>query len=138
MNVLVDTNVLLDVLLERGEFQDPAAKIWSLAEQGRVRGFIAAINYSNVFYIITKAYGVSKGHLAARTLRKVFTMVPLDLQIVDQAMDSGIADLEDAIQFYSALRAEAVCIVTRNPDHYPKAELPVYTPTEFLAAHFSE
>lgn len=38
----------------------------------------------------------------------------------------------DALQYATALRAEADCIVTRNGKDFAFAALPVYTPDEFL------
>jgi hypothetical protein len=48
-----------------------------------------------------------------------------------------LADFEDAIQFHSARHAQAECVITRNPDHFPFAPLSVLSPAEFLAVHSS-
>jgi hypothetical protein len=65
-------------------------------------------------------------------LRDTFTPVPLDKQILDQAIDSGFKDLEDAIQYFSAIRAEANCIISRDTNAFPQSDLPVLTPAELL------
>lgn len=59
-------------------------------------------------------------------------LIALDKQILDQAIDSRFKDLEDAIQYFSAVRARADCIVTRDADAFPRSDLPVLTPGELL------
>jgi len=67
-------------------------------------------------------------------LRDTFTPVALDKQILDQAIDASLSDLEDAIQYFSAVRAGADCIISRDARAFPKSDLPVLTPQEMLAA----
>lgn len=68
----------------------------------------------------------------------IFSVVPLDAQLINQAIDSDIEDLEDAIQFWSSLRAGAAILITRNPKHFPGRDVAVQTPAQFLATHFPE
>lgn len=136
MNVFVDTNVLLDVLARREPFFADSAEIWTLAETGAIVGHIAALSLPNLFYLLRRAKGPGAARGAARLLRDIFTLVPLDGQIANQALDADIADFEDAIQFFSALRADADVIVTRNPKDFPTTDIALQTPTEFLATHF--
>ncbi|MEX0585044.1 MAG: hypothetical protein WD176_00265, partial [Pirellulales bacterium] len=62
--------------------------------------------------------------------------VPCDDRILSRAIDSDIKDAEDAVQYFSALRAGAECIVSRNSADFPRStECPIHTPAEFLAAY---
>lgn len=133
MRVLVDTNVLLDVLARREPFYAAAAEIWSLAERGEIHAVVSAISFNNVYYVIRRAEGRAKAERAMRLIRDVFESVPPDGQLINQAIDGGLDDFEDAIQFHSAVRAKAAGLVTRNPDHFPKSDLPILSPEEFLA-----
>jgi hypothetical protein len=47
-------------------------------------------------------------------MRRVFGVIPLDEQIVDEALKMAESDFEDAIQVVAALRAGADYIITRN------------------------
>ena len=132
MRILIDTNVLLDVLARREPFYASAAQIWSLAERGEIRAVVSAISFNNVYYVLRRAEGRVKAEKAMRLIRDVFESVPPDGQIINQAIDSGMDDFEDAVQFHSATRAKAAYLVTRNPAHFPKSDLPVLTPEEFL------
>lgn len=135
MRVLVDTNVLLDVLAERRDFYTDAMRVWSLAESGRLEAFVAAISFSNCYYILHKHAGRRNAEKAMRILRDVFVPVDLTAQLLNQAIDAGFVDFEDAIQFYSALHAQSDALITRNPDHFPRSGMPILSPAELLATH---
>ena len=138
MNVFVDTNILLDVLARREPFYADSARVWTLAETDEVAGFASTLSLPNLFYLIRR----TKGHAAARKavgiLRDIFHWVPLDVRITNQAIDADIKDFEDAIQFFSAVRAGAAVLITRNPKDFPGSGVAIQTPGEFLAAHFAE
>lgn len=134
MKVFVDTNVLLDVLARREPFYSDSARVWSLAERGKIEALVSVISFNNVYYIVRKAGTRKTADRALRLLRDVFTPVPLDIQILNQAIDSDFKDFEDAIQFHSAIRSDASCLVTRDISHFPTADLSILAPTEFLAS----
>lgn len=135
MNVFLDTNVLMDVLLDREPFVVDSQQIWLLAERGRIQGLVSAISFSNVYYVVRKLSGLRRARRTMVMLRDVFVPVACDEQVLHQAIDAGFKDFEDAIQYFSALRAGADCLVSRNPRHFRDADIPVLTPAEFLTAH---
>jgi len=134
MKVFVDTNVLLDVLARREPFYADAARIWSLAERAKIVGLVSAISFNNICYVVRKASGREPAEKALLLIRDVFTPVPLSVQILNQAMDAGFDDFEDAIQFHSAIHAEAACLITRDGDRFPDRGFPVVLPGVFLAS----
>ena len=135
MTVFVDTNVLLDVLSYRKPFYEASAEVWSLAERGELRAHISAISFNNIYYVIRKLKDRNTAEKALRLLRDIFESVAPDRQILNQSIDADFDDFEDAVQFHSALRAKATCLISRNPRHFPKSSLPVLTPEEFLATY---
>jgi predicted nucleic acid-binding protein len=135
MNVFLDTNVLMDVLLERKPFVVESRRIWFLAERGKIRGLIAAMTFPTLYYRVRKVRGVEEAKTMLSMLRSTLTPVVLDAQILNQALDARFADFEDALQYFSALRADAACLVTRNPAHFPQAGISILSPAEFLAVY---
>lgn len=133
MVVHVDTDVLLDVLAAREPFYPQSARVWSLAESGRLTAVISAISCNNCFYVVRKYGGRDRALDAVRLLRGVFRPIDLTVQVLNQAIDAGFPDFEDGIQYFSALQAGTEVLITRNPDDFPKAGPAVMTPTEFLA-----
>ncbi|MFA6293356.1 MAG: PIN domain-containing protein [Victivallales bacterium] len=133
MKIFVDPNVLLDVFQERIPQYDASVSIWDMAERGQLSGFVSAISFNNIYYIISRFRDKKHAARAIKLLRGTFSPVPLDEQILNQAIDSKMSDFEDAIQFFSAVHASADFIITRNSKDFPKSGIPVLTPEEFLA-----
>ncbi len=138
MKVFIDTNVLLDVLARRQPYYADSAQVWTLAEIGQVTCFASAWSLPNLFYLLHRTRGKKAARKVMNILRDIFSLVPLDAQITNQAIDADIDDFEDAIQFFSALRAGASTLITRNPRHFPGGDIAIQTPREFLATHFPE
>ncbi len=134
MKAFVDTNVLLDVLAERGSFYEDSAAVWSLAEQGKVEGLVSAVSFTNIFYMMRRWADTATAKKAMHLLRDAFSPVACDSLVINQAIDSDLSDFEDAVQYFSALHAGADCILSRNPGDFPRRPaVPVLSPTEFLS-----
>jgi predicted nucleic acid-binding protein len=129
-----DTNVLLDHLLDRGDFADDATELWSRAERREVVGLISAISLNFVYYIVRHEADERSARRAIKGLRDVFEIVEVDAQIVNQAIDSSFADFEDGIQHACALRGKASHLVTRDVAGFRRADLPVVSPKSYLGA----
>lgn len=136
MKIFVDTNVLLDVIAERMSFYDASAAILSLFEQDKADGFISAMSFNNIHYILVKRGGKNKALKAMRTLLDTFNVVALDEKILSRAIDAEFNDFEDGIQFFSAIRCDADYIITRNVKDFPHKDMPILTPEEFLKLNF--
>jgi predicted nucleic acid-binding protein len=134
MRAFVDTNVLLDVLANRRPFYENAARIWTLAESGKIEALISVISFNNVYYVVRRVSDRKTAEQALQLMRNVFVAVPLTVQILSQAIDAGFSDFEDAIQFHSAVHSGAERIITRDVDHFPVADIPVISPAAFLAS----
>ncbi len=85
MKIFVDTNVLLDVLAKREPFYKDAARIWSMAERGRIEAQVSVISFNNIYYILRRAGNRKAAEQALRLMRNVFTAVPLNTQVLNQA-----------------------------------------------------
>ncbi len=133
MRLLLDTNVLLDVLLARSPHADAAVRVLAAIEAGVVTGVIGATSVTTIFYLATKAVGVrrAKGHV--RTILSLFEIAPVTEAVLSRALELGFADFEDAVVHEAARAARCTGIVTRDAQGFKRAELPVYSPIEFLA-----
>lgn len=75
MKVLLDTNVILDVLLEREEFKDESGRILGLAEHGKCRGVVSATSITDIYYISRKTFHDKEKALAVVKELLSFTKV---------------------------------------------------------------
>ena len=57
--VLLDTNVVLDFLLDREPFADAAAALWLANDEGPIEAYVSVITPVNVFYIARKLKGAA-------------------------------------------------------------------------------
>lgn len=133
MIVLVDTNILLDVIQRRQPHDVAATRVWDLVERKAVDGYVSAISFNNVFYVARKKAGVGPAMDAVRAVRSVFKVVPLDDELLEQAITATTEDLEDAIQAAAARRVGADHLVTRNGKDFAPFEVSAVTAEEFLA-----
>ena len=133
MKVLFDTDILLDILLEREPHVEVAAKLFSLVDNGRVKGSICATAVTTTYYMTAKGLGSKRAHDQVRTLLSMFDVATVDDGVLQRALDSGFRDYEDAVAHEAARAAGISAIVTRNARDFTKATLPVFEPHELLA-----
>lgn len=129
--IFLDTNILLDVLLEREAFYYDALKIWSACEQGYAQGFISALSVNNVYYVVRRLKSEATAMVAVRILLRIFTVVPLDAQVLMLASDCHDRDYEDDVQLQSAISRNCLELYTRDRTHYHTRALSVLPPSAF-------
>ena len=129
--IFVDTNILLDVLLEREGYYYDALKIWANAENGNVEACIAAISLNNIHYVMRKLKSETTAMIAVKILLRIFKVIPVDADILGLAVDFHDKDFEDDIQLQCAIKAKCSQLFTRNPNHYDHSAIAVVPPTSF-------
>lgn len=132
MNLMIDTNILLDVLLKRKPFARDAALVFSAFEKNVCTGIICATSVTTVDYVLSKAIGKDKSLAAVKNLLSLFQVAPVDHSVLLSATNTGFSDFEDAVLHEAAAAVKADYIVTRNPGDFKKATIPIHTPTEML------
>ena len=134
MRVLFDTNVVLDVLLERKPFVDAAAELFGLAEQSRIEGLLCATTITTIDYLLTQSLPRPAAHQALHKLMALFEIAPVNRAVLEEALKSKIPDFEDAVLDQAGRLAGAEVVVTRNQKDFRHAALKVLGPDEFLAS----
>lgn len=132
MKVLIDSDVCLDLLTARKPHYNHAKILFSRIEDGQIEAVVSAESYSNMFYILTKFYTSEKVLPKFKILRSLTSVGTLSGRIVDQALNSGWKDFEDALQYFCAKTAGCDAIITRNTDDYGQSSLPVFTSYGYL------
>ena len=134
MKTLFDTNVILDVLLDREPFSNDASLLLSKAEQSEIIGFICATTVTTIHYIVSKALGPQAASHHIQSLLSLFVVAPVNRVVLENAAASKFADFEDAVLHEAACHAGAHYIVTRNIVDFKNSKLPVFMPKEFINA----
>lgn len=96
--VFIDTNVVLDFLLEREPFVEDAVKLFAKIDASEIIGFIAATTITNIYYIIRKAVGVKVAQDAISQILTDLHICTVDKNILETAVALNFQDFEDAVQ----------------------------------------
>jgi hypothetical protein len=130
--IFVDSDILLDVILDRIPFYDSSVRILLLADQSEFSCCTAVHSLLNVHYVTKRKLGLPEADKAIKLLIGKITIVSEDQTTVDQAIQSGFTDFEDAVQFFAAKSVNADYIITRNLKDYKESTIPVLTAEQFL------
>jgi predicted nucleic acid-binding protein len=133
LRVLVDTNVVLDVLLDRQPFAKDAAEIFALTEKSRIEGYLCSTTVTTIDYLLGQALPPAKAKEALRQLLDMFEIAPVNRPVLEQALRSGIADFEDAVLEQAARLILADAIATRNVKDFKNASVPILDPAELIS-----
>ena len=136
MNVFVDANVILDVLDKREKFFVASSNVISLGAEHKITLFATALTMANCIYILRKPLGYQGAVNCINSLKEFISISPLTQTEFDRAFSTQSPDMEDMLQYYSAVSARCEVVVTRNGKHFPSNGLPILTPDEFLERYF--
>ena len=135
MKVLFDTNVVLDLLLDRKPFSDDAAFLFSLLERGKIQGFLCATTITTISYLLEKAIDRDSAHRHIDNLLELFEIAAVTRIVLETAMRLGFRDFEDAVLHAAAEHAGADYLITRNVTDFRRASLSILAPHEFIAMY---
>ena len=132
--ILIDTNVLLDYLLEREPFVEEAKEIIRACTDGKVKGCIAAHSIPNMFFILRKDFDEKERREILLNLCKIFDVEGIDKVKIVSGLENGkFSDFEDCLQMECAKSYEADYIVTRNISDYDTSEIKAILPKDYLS-----
>ena len=130
MRILFDTNILLDVLLNRKEFVLHSANIVGMVECNQIDGYLSATTITTLDYLISKTKSRKQAKIEIKKLLAIFKIAEVTSKVIELSVNSEFNDFEDAVQYYSGECCGVEGLVTRNTKDYKNATLPVYTPEE--------
>ncbi|MCB4763272.1 MAG: PIN domain-containing protein [Sulfurovum sp.] len=133
MRILFDTNVVLDLLLDREPFSANAKQLIAKVERGELHGMLCATTVTTIHYLLHKALGKDKAVKTIGMLLKLFEVANVTRTVLQDALDADDKDYEDAVLYKAAYHSGADMIVTRDRSGFAKADIPVMNPQEMLA-----
>jgi predicted nucleic acid-binding protein len=133
MNILIDTNVILDVLLCRVPHNVESGKIIALSEKGKLNGFVSASSITDIYYVTRKKLNDEKATID--TLKKLLSILSVADVLsgnIYEILELDWEDFEDCLQYSVGKSVLADYIITRNAKDFSKSSIPVLTPQEFI------
>jgi predicted nucleic acid-binding protein len=137
MKVLIDTNVIIDVLMNREPFCDHSSAVLRRCGKG-LSGFITANQTTDIFYLLRKENKSTEETIAI--LKKLVTnlsVIDVMAKDVTTALNSPMTDYEDALLAQCAVRARTDYIITRNTKDFIVSPVSGITPTDFMDKFFN-
>jgi predicted nucleic acid-binding protein len=126
--ILFDTNVVLDVLLDRQPYVEASAAAWAAVERGVSEGMLAAHAVTTIHYLVQKEMGSGKARRIVSAILRVFGVAAVDGAAVQEALQLPFTDFEDAVTAAAARLAGCECIVTRDPKGFRGSPVRALTP----------
>ena len=139
MKIVIDTNIALDVLLNRTEFLQSSLDILKLSAQDKVAAFFTTNTITDMFYALNKnSKDTLKSKQAIAQLIKLVTLEAITPSDISLALASDIINFEDAVLCFAAKRIKADYIVTRNTSDFTKSPVQAMSPADFIGKFFKD
>jgi predicted nucleic acid-binding protein len=133
VNVLVDTNILLDFLLQREPFFHDAEQLFQAIDSGQIVGYATATTLTDIFYIARRhTRSIEQAREAVSETLTAMEICPVNREVLEVAFSSGFADFEDAIQVACAVAQGLDAILTRDNQGFLDSSVPVLSVQECL------
>jgi len=132
MKILLDTDILIDVALDRKPFSDDASLLLDKIEMRYADGFIAWHSLSNVYYICSSSVDDRKLKEFLKGLIKFVSVSETSTKDASYALTLKMGDFEDAMQVSAAISCKADLIATRNIKDFKNSPVAACLPREVI------
>ena len=133
MKLLIDTNVVLDVLIQRQQFYDNSRAVMKLCESRKIQGFITASSVTDIFYLVRKAVkNIDKTYKVITALLDIVGVLSVTSKDVQKAFLTKAKDFEDCLMAECAKSNKCSGIVTRNKQDFLTFGIELYSPEDIV------
>lgn len=133
MRLMIDTNIILDVLLEREPFFTQSKQILTMCENKQILGFISASTATDIFYLVRKALqSTDEAYRALGHILDIVKVLTVTNEDVNAAFLVKAKDFEDCLLATCAKSNKCDGIVTRNKKDFMSFGIELFSPKEIL------
>lgn len=129
---LVDSDILLDLLLEREPFLIYSRSLMSGEIRKSIELCTSTLILANIHYIVSKNLNKNIAVASIKYIMHLLNVLPFEASHILSTVAANHIDFEDSIQYYIAKENKCDLIITRNIKHYNKFDIPVLNAEEFL------
>ena len=134
MKIFVDTNVIIDYLVDRAPFADDAEAVIDVCTRDGNEGAFTGLSAFNAVYIIGRSTGRREAELLVKAVSSLIGLLPIDPDDIKSNLGAEPPDFEDSLQIAAAQSWGADVIVTRDMVGFANSPIKVVTPAEFLGS----
>ncbi|MCE2487941.1 MAG: PIN domain-containing protein [Desulfurellaceae bacterium] len=131
--ILLDTDILIDIALDRHPHAGPASELLDRIEHGAESACIAWHTVSNFYYIVAPSRGGGSTRDFLVDLTRFVAVAATSTEALRYAAALPMADFEDALQVAAARTCSARLIVTRNVRDYARSPIQAVAPRAALS-----
>lgn len=135
MKIFLDTNVVIDALVDWGSSHDAARLLLALGEIGEFEIWASPTQWTDLFYILSEGdKPARRAEVKAKltSVRKAVRVSMMGESEIDKALSSTWEDFEDAVVYQAACSASPEVFITSNKDDFVLSDIPVRTPEELF------
>ena len=134
--MLLDTDVLVDIALDRHPHSESASELLDRVEHGAESAYIAWHSVSNLYYVVSPSRGGANTRDFIAHLTRFVGVAATGAEAIRYAAELPMTDFEDAMQVAAARACGAQHIVTRNVKDYERSPISAISPQEALSGIF--
>jgi len=132
MRVLFNTNVVLNILIDRKPFPIVASLLFSEVEKDNIKGFLCVTTIITIHYLVSKSRGKEIAAESINLLLNLFEIASVNRAVLITAKNLNFKDFEDAVIYSSAIHSGCNAVVTRNTKDFISTDMPVFLPDELI------
>ena len=133
MRLMIDTNIILDVLLEREPFYENSKGVLALCESGKIHGFISASTATDIFYLVRKSLkSTEEAYKALGNILNIVKILTVTNDDVNSAFVQRASDFEDCLLATCAKSNKCDGIVTRNKKDFMAFGITIISPEDVI------
>lgn len=132
MNLLLDTNIVIDYLGRKPPFFEDAERVVAVGFFGDATLWASAQSFKDAFYVLS--HYVDPGRVQDAISKSLEVVNPVDLTGEDIASAARLEwdDFEDCLIALSASKAGADYLVTRDREGFARSMVPAISPGDLL------
>lgn len=133
MKIFLDTNIIIDLVLNRHPWVRYELVLLELSRQKKLSLAVSDISFLNLAYAVRKVMSPDEIYAAMTDLLKYMNVAAAGESVIRSAVSLRWKDMEDCVQYLIARNEGADYIITRDMTGFSSSDIPVMTPVEFLS-----
>ena len=132
MELLIDTNIILDIVFGRKGYE-VSLELFRIIERKGFRAYITASAVTDLYYIIRKeTHDTEQAYQILENIFKLVAVLSVSANDIQDAFQKKWKDFEDCVQITAAENNRLDCVITGNQKDFTKSRLTVWSPEECI------
>lgn len=138
MRIFLDANIIISVLNKEYPLFTYSSRILSLADKKGFNVFTSPVCLAIAFYFAEKKFKSKLAKEKIRLLADHISIADVNEAVVSSALSNNkIKDVEDGLEYYSALASKCDCIVTEDVKDFYFSEIEVISGENFCLRYMT-